>query len=54
MKKINCRTSELLAQIVDWFQFHAEKAKSDNPLVAEMAAKMCEVEIWEMWTLTQG
>lgn len=48
------KRNETLAQVAERFIFHSEKARADNPLVVEMAAKMCEVEIWEMWTLTQG
>ncbi len=54
MSKVDYRTNELLAQVVERFIFHSEKANADNPLVADMAAKMREVEIWEMWALTQG
>lgn len=54
MMKTDCRTNELLAQAAERFLFHSEKAKANNPLIADMAAKMCEVEIWEMWALTQG
>lgn len=54
MKTTDCRTNEILAQVIERFHFHSGKAKSDNPLIAEMAAKMCEVEMWEMWALTQN
>lgn len=53
MARNDCRTNELLAQVAERFMFHSEKTRADNPLVAEMASKMCEVEIWEMWVLTQ-
>lgn len=51
---VQYKTNELLARVVERFQFHSEKTKSDSPLVAETAKKMCEVEIWEMWALTQS
>lgn len=53
MIRTDCRTNKILARVVERFRFHSEEAKSDNPLIAEMAAKMCGVEIWEMWALTQ-
>lgn len=53
MKRNDFEVNELLSKVVDRFQFHSEKAKSDNPLIAEMAKKMCEIEVWEMWALTQ-
>ncbi len=53
MMKADYRTNELLAQVAQRFMFHFEKAKTDNPLIADMAAKMCEIELWEMWVLTQ-
>lgn len=53
MNRTNQRTNELLAQVVERFQFHSGKIKSENPIVADSAVKMCEVEVWEMWVLTQ-
>ena len=53
MNRTDQKTNELLAQVVERFCFHCEKAKSENPIVASAATKMCEVEIWEMWALTQ-
>lgn len=47
------RTNELLAQVVERFQFHSSKTSSDNPFVAQIARDICEVELWEMWALTQ-
>lgn len=54
MKRNDCRTNELLAQVIERFMFHSEKAKSGNPFVSEMAQMMCDVEIWEMWVLIYG
>lgn len=45
--------NELLLAVAERFLFHREKAKSDNPVVAEIAKGMCELEICEMWMLTQ-
>lgn len=54
MKRTDFKVNEVLSKVVDRFQFHSEKAKSENPIIAELAEKMCEIEIWEMWELTQG
>lgn len=53
MLRLDAKTNDLLAQVTERFLFHREQAKSDNPIVAEDAKKICEIEIWEMWTLTQ-
>lgn len=53
-KSKDIQTNELLAQVVERFRFHSRKAKSDNPIVAGIAAQICEVELWEMWALTQS
>ncbi len=47
------RTNELLAQVVERFRFHSRKACSDNPVIAQIARDICDVELWEMWALTQ-
>ena len=47
-------TNNLLARVVERFIFHSGKANSENPLISEYAVKMCDIEIWEMWALTQG
>lgn len=44
---------ELLFEVIQRFLFHSEKKKSDNPVIREIANQMCDVEIWEMWVLTQ-
>ena len=53
MKRTNRILSDTLCDVVERFRFHREKAKSENPAEAETAGKLCEVEIWEMWVLTQ-
>lgn len=35
------------------FLYHREKAGADDPFISETAKKMCEIELWEMWVLTQ-
>lgn len=47
------RNDELLLKVAERFLFHRDKAKSDNLVVAEVAKGMCEIEICEMWMLTQ-
>lgn len=54
MNRRSKRENELLAQVVERFRFHSGKVKSENPIVADAAMKMCEVEIWQMWALTQN
>lgn len=53
MKRTDSKTNDLLAQVVERFRFHAQKARSGSPPVAEIAGMMCEVELCEMWMLTQ-
>lgn len=54
MLRLSGKTNDLLPQVIERFRFHHGQTKSDNPIVAEEAEKMCEIEIWEMWALTQG
>ncbi len=54
MNRTDQRTNELLAQVIERFQLHCRDTKSDNPIVASVAKKMCEIEMWEMWVLTQN
>lgn len=42
-----------IADVVERFQFHKEKIRADNPIITEFAKKMCELELYEMWMLTQ-
>ena len=44
---------EKLAAVVERFQFHREKVTADNPVVSEFAEKMCEIDMYELWMLTQ-
>lgn len=46
------RTDELLIKVVERYMHHRDY-KTDNPIVAEMARSMCEIEVDEMWMLTQ-
>lgn len=50
---MDSRTNDILARVVERFHLYNEKTRSDNPLVASAAGKMCEVAVWEMWALTQ-
>lgn len=54
MNKPDTITNELLAKVAERFMFHSEAAKSDKPVVAETAKRMCEIEMCEMWMLTQN
>jgi len=47
-------TNNLLAEVVERFQFHRKKTWSDNPVVARIARDICEIELCEMWMLTQS
>lgn len=53
MNRTSQKENDLLSQVVERFQFHLEKARSDNPIVAEIARKMCGIGLCEMWMLTQ-
>ena len=53
MIRTSQKANEFLAQVVEGFRFHTDMGKSGNSLIAESAAKMCDIEIWEMWVLTQ-
>lgn len=53
MLQPDSRTNALLAQVVERFNFHRKETKHDNPIIADAAKEMCEIEIWEMWALTQ-
>lgn len=53
MKRNDSKTNELLAQVVERYLYHSQYAQSDKSMIKDMAQKMCEIEIWEMWTLTQ-
>ena len=46
-------TNDSLIKVVERFRFYSGKTKSDNPMIASAAVKMCEVTMWEMWALTQ-
>lgn len=54
MLRLDGKTNDLLAQVMERFRFHHEQTRSGDPIVAEAAERMCEIGIWEMWTLTQG
>lgn len=47
------KTNDLLIQVVERYLFHQSACRSKNPFARELAAKMCEIEIAEMWLLTQ-
>lgn len=44
---------ERLVSVVERFNSHRKEMETDNPLVYELAEKLCGVEINFMWLLTQ-
>jgi hypothetical protein len=44
--------NDLLIKVVERYIFH-KNYKTDNPIVADIRDKMCDVELAEMWMLTQ-
>lgn len=44
--------NDLLIQIVERYQYH-KNFKTDNPITAEIKEKICDLELHEMWTITQ-
>lgn len=51
--KENAWLIEKITDVVGRFQFHKEKVKAENPIISEFAKKMCEIELYELWMLTQ-
>ena len=47
------RQKELLFSVAERYLTHSEQAKSENPVESSIARKMCDIEVWEMWVLTQ-
>lgn len=47
--------NRFLCNVVERFQFHRRIAKEGrSEMTRDAAAKMCEIEMWEMWVLTQS
>lgn len=44
---------ERLFDVIERYLFHRGKCGANNPIISGAAEKICEVEIWEMWALTQ-
>lgn len=44
---------EMLIGLAERYLYHKQKVNSDIPVVSDIARKMCEVDIAEMWMLTQ-
>lgn len=45
---------EKLAYVAERFLYHSKVANtSDNPIIVDSAKSMCNIDIWEMWVLTQ-
>ena len=45
--------NERLARVVERYRHHASEMESANPVIANAAETMCDIEIYEMWVLTQ-
>lgn len=48
------KTNHLLIELVERYQYHQSKVNCDNPFVAGVAQKMCDIDVYEMYMLTQG
>lgn len=48
------REDMLLFEVVSRYFIHKEAANSENTLVSEIAKRMCEIDMLEMWMLTQN
>lgn len=53
VKRYGEKVNETLAKVVERYNFHQQEMKSVNPLIAEAATVMSNIEIWELWSLTQ-
>lgn len=47
------RENELLIQVVERYLYHKNYI-TDNQITKKMAQSMCDIEISEMWMLTQN
>lgn len=47
-------TIGLLFQVIERYQYHKSKTSSLDPDIVWIAQKMCEIDIYEMYLLTQG
>lgn len=48
------RLNRLLINVAERYMYHSRWKNSDNPVLRQLAELMCEVDIDEMWMLTQG
>lgn len=54
MKRTDALMIDVVCDVVERFRFHSDKASSTKePFVKYMTLKMCEIELWELWVLTQ-
>lgn len=53
MLRTDEKTNNLLAQVIEKFCFHCKQIESESAIVADAAKKMVEIDLWEMWVLTQ-
>lgn len=52
MIRLTKQENNLLAKVVERYQFH-RNYKSDNISVHETLQKLCSIELYEMWVITQ-
>lgn len=53
MLRTDEKTNNLLARVIEKFCFHYKQIESESAIVADAAKKMVEIDLWEMWVLTQ-
>ena len=45
--------NERLAKVVENYRFHLSRTGAADRMVADTARRACDIDIWEMWALTQ-
>lgn len=53
MLRTDEKTNNLLARVIEKFCLHYKQIESGSAIVADAAKKMVEIDLWEMWVLTQ-
>lgn len=53
MVRMGSWENERLSRVVERYQFHSSKVGAANPVIADAAKTMCDIDICEMWMLTQ-
>lgn len=47
-------SNDLLFKVVERYLYHVDMSNSEDELISSTAKTMCEIEIAEMWMLTQN